>query len=241
MAEKKERVSRLGVKLRRYTAAERDAVLADVPLLEVTGAARKHGVPDANVSRWIKRFGLVRGDAQAPLSAMGAVSATPAPTSTASAIAVAAVATAEPEPKRPAVIAPNVVVNRPKSKRTARADKPSQKAAPSATKAPTIIEKTPPAKKIAFSYTPSQRAEALEYAAKSGVSEASEKFSISRFSIYDWRRKLTAAAAGLGPSPTSGPSAADIETRRDREILGEWKLHPGLGPVRSAINFAARA
>ncbi|HVR94693.1 MAG TPA: DDE-type integrase/transposase/recombinase [Casimicrobiaceae bacterium] len=99
-----------------------------------------------------------------------------------------------------------------------------------ATSAPRIIAKTPPAKKIARSYTPSQRAEAIEYAAEHGVAAASEKFGMSRFSIYEWQRKLARAAAGLGSSPTSGPSVAGIETQRDREILGEWKLHPGLGP-----------
>jgi transposase InsO family protein len=53
---------------------------------------------------------------------------------------------------------------------------------------------------------------------------------VSRFSIYDWQRKLTKAAKGEGPSPTSGPSPADVEAQRDREILDEWRKHPGLGP-----------
>ena len=34
----------------------------------------------------------------------------------------------------------------------------------------------------------------------------------------------------MGASPTSGPSSADIEERRDQEILREWRQHPGLGP-----------
>ena len=225
MAEKKERVSRRGVKLRRYTSAERDGVLADVPELDASGAASKHGVPEANVFRWIKQLALVTA-APTSVSAVGTVSATRAPTSTAA--AVATVATAEPVPERSAVIAPCVV--RKKSKRTAPRAKQSQTAASSATNTPSTIEKVSPKKKIAISYTPSQRAQALEYAAKHGVGATNEKLGMSRFSIYDWRRKLTAATAGLGPSPTSGPSVADIETRRDREILGEWKLHPGLGP-----------
>lgn len=85
-------------------------------------------------------------------------------------------------------------------------------------------------KRVARSYTPSQKAEALEHAATHGVSAASDKLGISRFSIYDWQRKVAKAAAGEGPSPTSGPAPQAIEEQRDREILGEWRQHPGLGP-----------
>jgi putative transposase len=84
--------------------------------------------------------------------------------------------------------------------------------------------------RVAKAYTPSERAEVLEYAAAHGVSEASEKFGMSRFSIYDWQRKARKAAAGQGPSPTSGPDPSQVEAQRDREILHEWHQHPGLGP-----------
>jgi transposase InsO family protein len=93
--------------------------------------------------------------------------------------------------------------------------------------------KAPPdrsGKRVARSYTPSEKAQALEHAAARGVSAASEQLGISRFSIYDWQRKLVKAAAGEGPSPTSGPSPRTIEEQRDQEILGEWRKHPGLGP-----------
>jgi transposase InsO family protein len=79
-------------------------------------------------------------------------------------------------------------------------------------------------------YTPSQKAETIEYAAAHGVSAAAEHFGISRFAIYDWRRKAKKAAVGEGPAPTSGPAPQDIEEQRDREILAEWHKHPGLGP-----------
>jgi len=82
----------------------------------------------------------------------------------------------------------------------------------------------------ARSYTPSEKAEALELAAARGVSEASRELGISRYSIYDWRRQAKKAATGQGPCPTSGPAPAEIEEQRDREILAEWKQHPGLGP-----------
>jgi putative transposase len=84
--------------------------------------------------------------------------------------------------------------------------------------------------RVAKAYTPSERAEVLEYAAAHGVTEASEKFGMSRFSIYDWQRKARKAAAGQGPSPTSGPDRSEVEAQRDREILHEWHQHPGLGP-----------
>jgi transposase InsO family protein len=70
----------------------------------------------------------------------------------------------------------------------------------------------------------------LEHAATHGVSAASRKFGVSRFSIYDWKRKLEKAAVGEGPSPTSGPAPSEIEAQRDREILTEWHKHAGLGP-----------
>lgn len=87
-----------------------------------------------------------------------------------------------------------------------------------------------PSPRVAKTYTPSQKAVVLEDAAKDGVTTASKKHSISRFSIYDWQRRVKRAAAGEGPSPTSGPAPKDIEEQRDAEILGEWKTHPGLGP-----------
>lgn len=83
---------------------------------------------------------------------------------------------------------------------------------------------------MAKSYTPSEKARALELAAEQGVSEASKRLGISRFSLYAWRRELSKAAKGEGPSPTSGESPAEIEAQRDGEILGEWRKHPGLGP-----------
>lgn len=88
----------------------------------------------------------------------------------------------------------------------------------------------PPSKRVAKSYTPSERAEALEEAAAHGVTAASKRSGASRFSIYEWKRKVKRAAKGEGPSPTSGPSTNDIEAKRNAEILDEYKTHPGLGP-----------
>jgi putative transposase len=79
-------------------------------------------------------------------------------------------------------------------------------------------------------YTPSQRAEALELAAKVGLTAASRQLGMSRWSIRQWRSKVKLAAEGKGDSPTSGPDPAEVERKRDREILSTWREHPGLGP-----------
>jgi len=91
-------------------------------------------------------------------------------------------------------------------------------------------EASPRRGRVARSYTPSQKAEALEHAARHGVTAASKKLGMSRFTIYDWQRKQRRAAEGKGPSPTSGPAPREVEAQRDKEILDEWRRHPGLGP-----------
>lgn len=102
-----------------------------------------------------------------------------------------------------------------------------------ATAAKTTAAKTTATKadtRPARRYTPSEKAQVLEHAAEHGVSAAHGKFGVSRFTIYEWRRKVAKAARGEGPSPTSGPSPSEIEAQRDREILAEWRKHAGLGP-----------
>lgn len=84
--------------------------------------------------------------------------------------------------------------------------------------------------RVARVYTPSQKAQVVECARAEGVSAARKKFGVSRFTIYDWLRRVKLAAVGQGPSPTSGEDPKAIELRRDQEILGEWHRHPGLGP-----------
>lgn len=202
MAERIERAWRRGVKHARYTEVQRAGVLEDVPKLGIAGAASKHGIPPGNVSRWMR--------AKPPVRESAAGAAVPA----------------SPTHEVPSTLAPPAAPA--PAADAARATGAASSEAKTTT--PSAPASAKPAKTIARSYTPSQRAEMLEYAAQHSVTEANAKFGVSRFSIYDWQRKVTAAAAGLGPSPTSGPSAAEIETRRDREILGEWKLHPGLGP-----------
>ncbi len=83
---------------------------------------------------------------------------------------------------------------------------------------------------VAKIYTPSQKAEILEHAASEGVTATHKKYNVSRYTIYDWQRKLRLATEGKGASPVSGPDPRDVEAQRDKEILDEWHRHPGLGP-----------
>lgn len=134
---------------------------------------------------------------------------------------------AEVAVERVAIVAPPTT----EAERAARVKRASSSTDASAPKASSATE--PIATRIkrpARRYTPSEKAEVIEHAATHGVSAAHEKFGVSRFTIYEWQRKLAKAAKGEGPSPTSGPAPREIEAQRDREILGEWKKHPGLGP-----------
>ena len=113
--------------------------------------------------------------------------------------------------------------------------------APQPMVAPQDAEAEPAAPRhVAKVYAPSQKAVVLEDAAKHGVTAAAAKHGVSRFSIYDWQRKVKKAAAGQAPSPTSGPAPQDIEQKRDAEILEEWKTHPGLGPSQIVHQLARR-
>ncbi len=93
-----------------------------------------------------------------------------------------------------------------------------------------VAESPSERRRVAKVYTPSRRAAALERAAEIGITAASKELGISRFWLYEWRRRVERAAAGQGESPTSGPDPADIAARRDQEILTMWREHPGLGP-----------
>lgn len=83
---------------------------------------------------------------------------------------------------------------------------------------------------VAKVYTPSQRAAIIEYAAAHGPAETARHFSVSRYSIRDWTRKVARAAAGKATtSPVSG-SDVDPRVERDRRVQEEWRKQPGLGP-----------
>jgi transposase InsO family protein len=173
---------------RQYTDEAKEVVVADARAIGVNAAARKHGVHQTNVSRWLKAAKLAE--------------------------------------EQPSENDARYAATRPAATSKAPEAAPEQKGGAEAASAGATAKK----KAVAKVYTPSQKAEILEYAATHGVSAAAEKFNTSRFSVYDWQRKVRLAAAGQGKSPTSGPAPQDIETQRDKEILGEWHKNPGLGP-----------
>lgn len=219
-------------KRRRYTTAKRVEILKAVDEVGVVEGARRHDVPPSTVSNWLHRDAakVAKGTA-----APKAVSENEDGSATARAKRKRRGAQ---EAAAPEVLATKVVAAaEPPASSVANAAATPKTAAPKvASKAKTMLPKPGTAlpdslvKRVARSYTPSEKAQALEHAAAHGVSASSDKFNISRFSIYDWQRKLRKAAAGEGPSPTSGPAPQQIEEQRDREILGEWRKHPGLGP-----------
>jgi transposase InsO family protein len=79
-------------------------------------------------------------------------------------------------------------------------------------------------------YSPAEIAHVLEYANQHGVAATTRALGPAKETIKRWRGRVQRAAAGKGDDPTSGPDPADIEAQRDREILAEWRKHPGLGP-----------
>jgi transposase InsO family protein len=169
-------------KRRNYTAEQQAIVVADVPLMGVCAAAKKHQIPKTCVSRWAAASGVKRESGKLSSAA----------------------------PERPLAAQPE----------------PS----PTAAEKASASSRSSSANRVAKSYTPSHKARALEDAAQDGVSKTAKKHGISRFSLYEWKRRLALAAKGQGPSPTSGPALTEIEQKRDAEILSEWRSHPGLGP-----------
>lgn len=227
-------------KRRSYGKAEREAALADVPTLGVKGAAEKHGAPQSCVSRWAKDAGVRRE-----------VGARPARRATQARMGKVTV------PKRRAKRTPPAG----EAKRDALVSEPEVAAASESAREEPVPASKPDAapppvrrrlkRRVAIIYTPSQKAEILEHAASHGITEASKKFTVSRYSIYGWQRKVSNAAAGNGPSPTSGPAPGELEAQRDKEVLDEWHRHPGLGPsqirnqlrrkgIRTSVNTVRR-
>jgi putative transposase len=230
---------------RSYTKEQREAVLADVPRLGVNAAAKKHGVPQTTLTNWGKASGVQRAVAPSASSDPRAK----------------ARARKSKEGARPRRKLKEPLVEETRCEKPVVAEQPERdrKAPPAGeTRREEAVESTgqPPVRRtlkvrVAKIYTPSQKGEILEHAATHGITEAGKKFGVSRYSIYGWQRKVSNAAAGNGPSPTSGPAPGELEAQRDKEVLDEWHRHPGLGPsqiknqlrrkgIRTSVNTVRR-
>ena len=208
---------------RQYTAAEKAAAVNLAAHKGVNAAARELGLSQASVSRWhVERQRSGLAPSRSSGSAAEAAPTTPSGSAATRTAAPSLVSVALPAP-RPA--APPLARAKP------AAAAPLSGQVPTASSSSPAPSQPPPRRRlVAKSWTPSQRAEILEHAAAHGVTVTSEKFGVSRFSIYEWERRVKLAVKGEGPSPTSGPPKADIEAQRDKEILNEWHHQPGLGP-----------
>jgi putative transposase len=210
-------------KRRSYSQAERDAAVADVPALGVMGAAKKHGAPQSCVSKWAKDVGVRREVAARP----GQPVARTREAKVAAPEGKPKHAAPTPTEKRPAPVSKSEAV--PAASESSREEPvPSVPASKAETAQPQGRRQL--RSRVAKIYTPSQKGEILEHAGKHGPTETGKKFGVSRYSIYAWQRKVSNAAEGNGPSPTSGPAPGELEAQRDKEILDEWHRHPGLGP-----------
>ena len=194
-------------KRRSYTEGERDAAVADVPALGVIGAAKKHGAPQSCVSKWAKDAGVRREVGapparQATRGRKGKVAASEDKTKR---------ATPTPEPKRessgsePEAVVAAIESAREEPAPTVPASKPEAAQPPVRRRLKSRVAKI---------YTPSQKGEILEHAGTHGPTETGKKFGVSRYSIYAWQRKVSNAAEGNGPSPTSGPAPAGAKPAR---------------------------
>ena len=202
-------------KRRQYTTEERDRILVAAGEVGVVEAARRHDVPQTTVSNWLNRD-ATKIAATAKVAKKTSTTRVAARKRSAKVAKVPKVAKVESTRKTPSTPVESKSV-------------PTEPVATTRPEMATALSKSS-RKRVARSYTPSEKALALESAAMVGVVAAAKKGGMSRFSIYEWQRKLEKANAGEGPSPTSGPAPKEIEEQRDREILGEWRKHPGLGP-----------
>lgn len=232
-------------KRRKYTATERLAILKTAAKVGPVEAARHHGVPQTTVSNWLHRDAtkvgaqeVVERAAQSKpartrahrvaSSKVPAGAMTMPATKVESKVAMGAMTTPATKVESTTKVSPTEPTEPTTAAKGTKAA--GAKAGQATMKLPKRESPDSLVKRVARSYTPSEKAQALEHAMAHGVSAASDELGISRFSIYDWQRKLKKAAAGQGPSPTCGPSPQTIEAQRDHEILGEWRKHPGLGP-----------
>ena len=216
MASKRKEAGAKRGSYRKYTVKERKAVLREAKELGLRGAAEKHGIPISTVQNWWRAKNRIPRAAAGGSTAGGST----AGGSTTGGSSGGGGSSGAAGPVRG-----NAGGDAPGARSAQSRRDPEQGRGGAAAKGVTAGQR-----RVAKHYTPSQKAEILEHAAEKGVTAAHNEFGVSRFTIYDWQRKVRLAAQGKGEAPTSGPDPEDIEAQRDKEILDEWHRHPGLGP-----------
>jgi transposase InsO family protein len=199
------------------------AVLADVQKYGINEAARRHGVHQSTVSRW---------NSKQPVAAGGEAGGTGSSRRRARGLESAKSKKEAARRAKADIPEARTVDVGEEQASSPRRGQPTWKEAEEGKLKKSGVASASAGRRarVAKVYTPSQKAEILEYAAKHTPTEAAKKFGVSRFAVYEWRRKVARAANGEEESPTSGADPKSIEAQRDREILGEWHKHPGLGP-----------
>ena len=209
----------------KHSEEKRAEVLATVKTHGVNAAAKQHGVSQGCVSVWARDAGVKRESQPVPPPILETQPPTP--------VTPPADESVQMQPSTPVTPpADESVETQPTTYRKVRkpVPAPSRTAPHASVRDEGAKPSRKPGSQVRKVYTPSQKAEILESATEDGVSAAAKEYGASRFSIYAWQRKVDLAAAGQGPSPTSGPSQQTVEEQRDQEILSEYKTHPGLGP-----------
>lgn len=212
---------------RTYTEKQRRDAIALSRKKGVDKAAKKLGIPKGTVSYWAWKDGKQQQPASQPGDTAEDIEASPT--------------SVEEEP----------VAQVPIRREPGLPKKPQQVESPKPTSEPVVVAEPQPVaqsevpqkssrKLIARTHLPSMRARALELADRVGVSRAARELGITRFSIYDWKRKAQLAAEDSSQvSPVVGDDIDHAQVR-DARILDEWKTHPGLGPsqIRNQLRRA---
>jgi len=80
-------------------------------------------------------------------------------------------------------------------------------------------------------YAPGQKKEILEYAQANNIQSAARKFSVSKTTIYEWRRAIKRRGCKNGTFDRGRRiDIEDPQNGRNHRILDIWRRHPGYGP-----------
>lgn len=195
------------VRRRQYSDKEKASAIAEAQRVGAAETARRRGIPACNISRWLKRSGEVTSTSARSRSKVDSQATRPASAQSSK--------TRQPSKTRRS------------SKKVSGGSKTTGHNTLTSAGSKEVTSRR---RRVARKYTPSEVAQALELAARDGVSKAAQHLGMSRFALYAWKKKAERAAKGEGACVTSGPEPEAIEAQRDEEILSEWRKHPGLGP-----------